>query len=498
VQSTVFDEEDADQEAERVGAWLEFDSHDVSVRVALSTVDSTGAARNLEWEHSGFDMDAEAQAAEDAWVAALDGIRVAGGTESEQTQFASALYRTLLMPNLFSDADGRYRGFDGNTHTGEDHRYFTDFSLWDSYRSTHPLYTLLWPQEHREMLRSLARMAEQGGNLPRWPLALWDGGFMVGSPAHIVVAEAAIKELGDFEMASLLEIATDDALGRTEPAYAARPDIELYETHGYYPADEVGSSVSWTQEVSLADYALSRVAAGAKDRDHLAERSGWWRNLYDEEVGYFHGRNSDGNFAEFLSDGAWLDEYSEGNARQYLWGVPHDPEGLFEVLGGESIAIDRLTEFFENALIDETLDWLPQSWYWAGNEHDIHTPWLFALAGRPDLTREWVDWAAHTAYSDQADGLPGNDDGGTMSAWYAWAAMGLYPLAGTDRYVLGRPFFERIELPGPGDGLTIERCAEGDIGEIRLDGQALSEAQLRHEDLICASLLEFTCASEQP
>jgi predicted alpha-1,2-mannosidase len=496
-QSSVFVEE-GELEAERIGAWLGFDTHEVHLRVALSTVDAQGALRNLELEHNGFDLEAEEEAAWDAWAQALGDVRIRGGSEAEQVQFASALYRCLLMPNLFSDADGRYRGFDGSVHASTGHRYFTDFSLWDTYRSTHPLYTLIWPQEHREMLRSMARMAEQGGNLPRWPLAIWDGGFMVGSPAQIVVAEAAIKGLGDFEQEALIQVAVDDALGRTEPDYAGRPDIELYESTTYYPADEVGSSVSWTQEVALADHALSLVASNSKDRAWLGERAGWWRNLYDDEVGFFHGRNADGSFTELVSDGAWLDEFSEGNARQYLWGVPHDPEGLFELLGGEAIAVDRLSEFFENAVTDDTLDWLPQSWFWAGNEHDIHTPWLFALAGRPDLTREWVSWTANTHYSDQADGLPGNDDGGTLSAWYAWAAMGLYPLAGTDRYVLGRPFFEQIELPGPGGGLLIKRCPAGELGAILLDGEALSEPELRHEDLFCASVLEFTCASANP
>jgi predicted alpha-1,2-mannosidase len=318
---------------------------------------------------------------------------------------------------------------------------------------------------------------------------------MLGSPAHVVVGEAALKGLGDFEEAALIEFAVADALGENDPPYAARPDIEVYEAHHYYPGDEIGRSVSWTLEVAIADYALSKVAARATDRAWLSERSGWWANLYDPELGYIHARNSDGSFAEMASEGAWLDEFAEGNARQYLWHVPHDPEALFQLLGGEAIAMQRLEDFFEGALTDDTLDWLPQGWFWASNEHDIHTPWLFALGGRPDLTRSWVDWVAQTHYSDQADGIPGNDDGGTLSAWYAWSAMGLYPLAGTDRYVLGRPFFEHIEIPGPGDGLLITRCPEGALGEIRLDGHVLTSPDVTHDELVGASRLDFGCAS---
>ena len=494
IESMVANEEDDTVEAIQVGGWLQFDTREVHVRMALSTVDAEGALTNMEQEHTGFELQDTQDAALAIWEQALAGVRVAGGTESQRSMFASSLYRALLMPNLYSDVDGRYRGFDQNVHDDPGHRYFTDFSLWDTYRTTHPLYTFLWPDEHREMLRSWARMAEQGGNLPRWPLALWDGGFMVGSPAHIVVAEAVQKGLNDFEEDALLDIALLDAFGSHEPEYGARPDIELYEQVGFYPADQIRSSVSWTLEAALADYALAQVAPSQKTQAYLAERSTWWKNLYDPDVGFIHGRNTDGSFQELVSEGTWLSEFSEGNARQYLWAVPHDPEGLFSLLGGEAIAMERLNDFFEQAVTDETLDWLPQGWFWAGNEHDIHTPYLFALGGRPELTHKWVDWVVDTHYSDQADGLPGNDDGATLSAWLAWTAMGMYPLAGTDRYVLSRPWFERIEIDRPDGTLRIERCPEGDVGEIWLDGTALTSTELRHEELACASLLEFRCA----
>lgn len=251
------------------------------------------------------------------------------------------------------------------------------------------------------------------------------------------------------------------------------------------------------QELCLADAALSRVDTLDPDTAaHLADRATWWRAIYDEDVGFFHARNSDGSFEDFDSESWWLDEYSEGNARQYLWMVPHDPEGLFEVLGGKDVAIARLEELFDETAADDT-EWqsgLPGRWYWHGNEIDIHVPWLFALAGRPDLTRQWVAWVMAERYSTEATGLAGNDDGGTLSAWYVWAAMGLYPLAGTDRYVLGDPVFTRVEIQMPDGVFTIERLGTDELAEIRLDGQVLTQPDLHHEQLVVGSTLSFVGA----
>lgn len=480
-----------------LGAWLTFDAPDVGARVAISMVDAEGAALNLAEEHDGFDVEAAAAAAGERWADALSAVRVWGGTEDERTIFATALYHSLQMPTITSDADGRYRGFDQEVHVASDFRYRTDFSLWDTYRTTHPLYTLLWPDEHVEMLRSLARMAEEGGALPRWPAANWDGGFMVGSPADIVVSEAWLKGLREYDEDVIFDTAVAVAAGAVEAPYAGRPDLSTYETYGYYPSDLFGSSVAATMEYAIADAALARVGAVAPDlvpagdAALFAERAGYWRNLWDPGVGFFHGRRSDGTFDELSSEAAWLDEFSEGNARQYLWLVPQDTAGLFEALGGEARAIERLDEFFAESVAyeEDGLTGLPKPWYWHGNEVDIHAPWLFALAGRPDLTVEWVDWVMGTWYGTGPDGLAGNDDGGTLSAWYVWAAMGLYPMAGSDRYVLGRPRFDRVEVPG--QELVIERVEGEDLEGVYLDGALVEEADVRHRHLVGGHTLSF-------
>ncbi len=485
-------------EGASLGAWLRFDARTVRVRVALSTTDAAGAEANLAAEHDDFDQDAELTEARTAWETVFAPIRVWGGTEDQRRIFATALYHTHMMPTLWSDADGRYRGFDRQVH--EDGPYWTDFSLWDTYRTVHPLYTLLWPDTHRALLGSLARMAEQGGALPRWPIADWDGGFMVGTPAAIVAAEAWIKGLRDFGEDSIFPAAVAVATGAVDAPYGAPPDVATLEATGWYPADVVGTSVANLQELNIADAALA-AAEGAPGVDaataaHLAERSGWWANVWDPEVGFFHARLSDGSFDDFPSESAWLDEYAEGNARQYLWLVPQDPEGLFATLGGEEAAVARLEAFFEGARAEYEAgeDGLPDPYYWHGNEADLHAAWLFALAGRPDLTREWVRWIEETQYGTGADGLAGNDDAGTLSAWYVWAAIGLYPLAGSDRYVLGDPLFDRVEIDREdGTTLVIERLGGGEVEAVRVDGEPWEAPDIRHAELAAASTLTF-CA----
>lgn len=488
-------------EGVQAGGWFSYDADDltdgtVSVRLALSLVDAEGAAANLAAEHDGFDVEQDADAARAAWAALLDRIQVYGGSDEDATIFATALYHSLLMPTAIDDVDGRYMGFDGEIHTTDSH-YYTDFSLWDTYRTEHPLLALLWPEAQTDMLRSLARMSEQGGSLPLWPLATWDAGAMLGSPAQVVIGESWQKGLlrdadgqPDPDAEVLLDAALEVATGADGLPYGTRPDVSLYDSLGYYPSDQVGRSVAWTQEVSVADAALAPMAEDLGQPDEAAmlrERSEDWKNVYDPAVGYFHARLSDGSFSTDFDDLLWSDEYAEGNARQYLWLAQQDPEGLIDELGGDAAFVERLDAFFEASAREDQTFW-PRENYWHGNEPDIHAPWLFALAGRPDLSRTWVDWVIRTFYGTGADGLAGNDDAGTLSAWYAWSAMGIYPLAGTDRYVLGATRFDRVEFPIEGGTLCI-RASDSDSPA--LDGQAWSSPTVPHATLIRGGVLSL-------
>jgi len=492
-----------DDDSVRVGLWMTFADPEVAARVGMSLTDAEGALLALE-DTPGFDVEATAASAASEWTDALDRVRVWGGTTDQQAIFATSLYHSLQLPTRMSDVDGRYRGFDDAVHEDPGHPYYSDFSLWDTYRTTHPLYTQLWPEHHRDMLRSWARMVEEGGAIPKWPLATWDPGFMVGSPGHIVVGEAILKGLdvgGDFEADVLLDNALDVALGRISPPYAARPDPNQYGELGYWPSEDAGRMVAWQLEVALADYALAEAldlrGEASEDATELRRRSAFWKNVYNPSTGWMQGRSEDGGWIDLVSESGWDDVYTEGNARQYVWMVPHDPDGLFEAMGGPEVAVERLTELFDGAKEDALDDivGVPEDWYWHGNEIDIHAPWMFALAGRPDLTREAVRWVLETWYGTGPDGLAGNDDGGTLSAWAVWASLGVYPMAGTDWYVLGWPVFERIELDRE-DGTTLIITRSGELTdnsdvEIAIDGETYTEARLLHSVWSTASTLEF-------
>jgi predicted alpha-1,2-mannosidase len=468
-----------DQEGQELGAWFSFPQEStVQLRMALSNVDLDGAKANYSAEHSGYDLSVDIAAARTEWEDYLSAVEVWGGTEDERSIFATALYHSLQMPSLYSDADFRYRGFDGEIHN-DGRPFYNDFSLWDTYRTTHPLYTLLWPQLHQDVLWSLAQMSLQGNGLPRWPLANSDTGVMLGTSLNIVFAEALQKGVTGFDEDALTTHALDAMMNRKELSFGAPPNLYTYDEVGYWPADEVGRSVAWTQEQAVADFALGTWAkqwGAVEDGEWLLTRSGFWKELWDEDVGFFHGRNRDGSFIELTSESQWIEDYAEGNARQYLWMAPHDPEGLFSVIGANHL--DRLREFFVEMEEDDGLaPGIPEVWYWHGNEIDIHAPFLFALAGAPHETDQWVQWIMNHRYSSTPDGLAGNDDGGTLSAWYVWASMGLYPLAGTDRFVLTLPIWDRILVRS--SVLDVQRYTQ-QREEVWVDGQEWMAPDVRH------------------
>jgi predicted alpha-1,2-mannosidase len=468
-----------------LGAWLNFAANStVRLRVALSNVDMPGAQNNFASEHGGFDIDIAQQEAKTDWQEWLSVIQIWGGSDDERSIFATALYHALQMPTLFSDADGRYRGFDEAIHN-DGRPFYSDFSLWDTYRTIHPLYTLLWPDAHSDLLWSLAQMSLQGGGLPRWPLANQDAGVMIGTSINIVFPEALRKGITNFKEDELYQFATDAMMQRTSLEFGATPDLETYEQLGYWPFDEVGRSVAWTQEQSIADYALGMLAienGDTTDGEHLLARSSNWKNLWDEEIQFFHGRNRNGTFAELESESAWVDDFTEGNARQYLWLTPHDPSGLFETLGGNSITLERLTELFEE-MEDEDGEFpgLPERWYWHGNEPTLHVPWLFSLAGDKETGDEWIDWLRKNRYAADPVGLAGNDDGGTLSAWYIFASLGFYPISGTTTYVLGEPIWDRSQIIINDQNITIDRIIHTQ-NKIELDGESWISPTFEHSN----------------
>ncbi|MBM75850.1 MAG: hypothetical protein CMK59_10655 [Proteobacteria bacterium] len=470
-----------------LGGWFSFEPDStVRMRIALSNLSVLKAQSNFEAQHSGFDINQDREAALAVWRDKLNAIQVWGGDEAEREIFATALYHTLMMPTLFSDHDHEFLSFGGVTRN-EDRPFYTDFSLWDTYRTVHPLYTLLWPDLHVDLLWSLTQMALDGGGLPRWPLANTDAGVMLGTSVNIVTAEAYLKGLSGFDESNFYTFSKNAMLDREPLNFGNPPNLTTYEELGYWPEEEHGRSVAWAQEQSIADYALAQMGLSmgdSVDANHLLARSENWRNLWDPQIEWFHGRKRDGSFGELISESAWDEDFTEGNARQYLWLVPHNPEGLFETIGGTERTLERLHEFFDEMEdADIEAPGAPESWYWHGNEPDIHVPFFFALATEPQSTDRWVDWIQKNRYSATPDGLAGNDDGGTLSAWYVLSSIGLYPLAGTDRYVLTTPIWDRTEFNLQEKSLTIEKNGSGIRSEIQIGGTKWTSPDVTHSQL---------------
>ncbi|HJN74562.1 MAG TPA: GH92 family glycosyl hydrolase [Myxococcota bacterium] len=463
--------------AEGDKAAFRFDA-DVELQVGLSAVDLDGARNNLEVELPSWDFAATVEQAWRSWDEALGNVRIAGGTEEEQVLFSSALMHTRMMPTLFTDIDGRYRGLDLEVHEADGWTYYTDFSLWDTYRTLHPWVILAWPELAADHAHSLADMGAKRGFIPRWPAGVIESGSMVGHSADIVLGESMRKGVTDWPAEEAFEVAWTTA---TDPE-AERSRGEYYLDHGWIPHDLEHGGVSKTQEYAIDDAGLAMWAAELGRADEarmLFSRSASYQNVFNPETGWMQGRNSDGSWVEMEMEG-WPDPYVEGNPYQYAFLAPHDVEGLAELYGGPAELRARLSEIFELSA-DEEDTFAPDPYYWHGNEPDLHYAFLFAALGDPSQTQRWVKWILETRYSAGPGGLDGNDDGGTLSAWYCFATLGLYPLNGTDDYVLTTPRFEVAVIDRPGGALTIEAHGEGDYtAAVLLDGEPLQSAIISH------------------
>lgn len=448
-----------------VGAWLRFDtaaSPTVEVQVCLSYVDIEGARKALAAELPALDFAAtRAQTLLD-WEAELSVMDVEGGTQDQRVILYTALYHALQMPTIWSDVDGRYRGFDKQIHVAEGWTYMTDMSLWDTFRTQHPLLALLWPERQRDVMRSLVAMREQGGYVPRWPMGAGDTGSMIGQHAAALAADSVLKGITGFDQESLYEGLHQAANGPLPPGgYGGRDCIEEYLEYGYCPSDLHKESVSLTLEYAFDDFCLARFAESlGREDDALVydSRAKSYAPLFHPESAFFRPRMSDGTWDGPFDPKLWSfsnEWYVEGTAWQWLWFVPHDEPGLRALFGGDEPFVAKLDDFFQQAKDVFQFD-LPSPFYYHGNEPDIHASVLFARAGRPDLAQRWTRWVADVSYKTTYDGLVGNDDAGTLSSWYAFAAMGLYPTPCVPGYTVLAPIFDQVTLHLPGGDVIVE------------------------------------------
>jgi predicted alpha-1,2-mannosidase len=364
------------------------------------------------------------------------------------------------------------------------------------------------------MIRSLICMAKQGGWLPRWPSGYGYTNSMLGSAADIVISEAWQKGIRDYDIDFAYENMKKIALASTPKgaAFSGRDDNELCIKYGYCPADSMEEAVSRTLEFAWSDYAISKLArqlGHAEDAEYFFQKSMLYKNVWNPETQYFQPRNADGSFSTDFKpllltyldgDEKYTNDYVEGSALQWRWAPFFDANGLTGLFNSREYFIEELNQFFEKT--DPAVGkWNPGSYYWHGNEPDIHAAYLFNTVDRPDLTQKWVRWIMDNKYTNRNDGLDGNDDGGTLSAWYVLSAMGIYPVAGTDEYQLGAPLFEKMVVHLQGGDLQIltKNYAPDHIyvSRILLNDIPLDRTWIRHDDIVNGGILTFEM-SEKP
>ncbi len=481
-----------------VGAYVGFDGagEPVVVKVGISYQSVEQARANIEAQVPDFDFDAVVRDARRRWNEVLSKIEVEGATEREKEIFYTALYHAYMMPSVWTEANGKYMGFDGGVHDSGEHTYYTDFSLWDTFRTLHPLLFLIEPDASEDMMQSLVRMYEQGGSIPRWPLAEGYTSCMVGTSADIVLAEAYLKGLRGFDYETAYQGCYEHATGPVPDA--GRHGLDAYHSDGYICTGIAENGVSLTLEYCYDDAALALWAHEmglTEDYEFFKQNSHNWKNYWDASTGFLRPRDCDGTFVQPFSPNFVFSRYFvEGNAWHWLWYVPHDPKGLIELFGSESAFIDRLNYFFENTSPFPN-DPLPPTCYWHGNEPDIFSAYLFNWTHRADLAQRWARWIMQTKYANTPDGIDGNDDCGTLSAWYVFSALGFFPVAGTDMYVLGSPIFDRatVHMKGGDLAIVVENNSPENmyVQEVYLNGYPLDSPYFRHEQIEDGGELRF-------
>ena len=483
---------------------------ELNVRVGLSFVDIEGALNNLEQEAPHADFDKYRHQAEQAWETQLKAIEVEGGTADERTVFYTALYHSFTTPNVASDIDGKYRGTDLNIHQlgPDDGLHYTVFSLWDTFRSLHPLLNYLEPQRSRDFVRTMLRMFSDGDQLPVWELAGNYTGCMIGYHSVPVIQDAVSWGINGFNQNLALQ-------AMLQAADSAHLGLPAYSSFGYIPLDEEHESVSKTLEYAFDDACIAAFAKQLLPEDtetnrlieRFTRRGLSYRNLF----------NSATNFIQPKRGGAWLEDfeprevnfnYSEANGWQYNFFTPQDINGHIDLMGGDSVYFHMLERMFTSSS-ETTGRQQPDitgmiGQYAHGNEPSHHMAYLYPYVGNTSRTAELIRQIRTELYPNAPDGLSGNEDCGQMSAWYVWSTLGLYPVTpGSDQLVAGIPGFEKIVLtPQPLNGqqtnpLTIEfRGDHHYVDGWSLNGENMTKSWIPKQALLEGGILSFKGANE--
>lgn len=478
-----------------IGAYMRYNFEsptEVEMKIGISYVSLDNARENLEEETSGRTFNAILLDARKEWNRYLSKIEVEGGSEEDKTIFYTALYHTLIHPNTLNDINGDYPKMKTRETLKTKGTRYTVFSLWDTYRNLHQLMGLVYPKQQSNMVKSMLQIYDESGWLPKWELNATETTTMVGDPAGIIIADTYLKGIRDFDVEKAYKAMLKSA-GQLEDN-PLRPGLHDYIEKGYLTTKTTNSgSVSTTQEYNIADYAIAQLAKELGKKDdykRFSKRAISYRKLFDKEFNLLRPRNDDGSWLTPYNpeSGANFEKnlgFIEGNAWQYTFMVPHDIKGLMKLMGGSKPFAQRLQDVFDKGQFD------------MANEPDIAYPYLFNyVKGQEFRTQDMVAALLEKHFKNSPDGIPGNDDTGTMSAWAVFSMMGIYPVnPAAPMYALTKPKFDKITIHlddeyYKGQTLVIQSTVplKGEaIKNIRIDGKPIKGYFVSHQDLVNTS-----------
>lgn len=481
------------------------ENEQIVIRTAISGVSMEGAERNFMAEAQESDFDSYLYKAKNLWNDALGKIEVENSDMDETVTFYTALYHSMLAPTIYGDVDGSYYGPDKKIHKADGWTNYSTFSLWDTYRAAHPLFTIIQPERVNDMVKSLIAFSEQNGRLPVWNMFGSETDMMIGYHSVPVIVDAYLKGIGDFDAESALK----------ECVKTANLDdyrqIGLYKNMGYIPYDVVDKynsenwSLSKTLEYAFDDYCIAIMAEkmGKEDlADNFYKRASNYRNVFNENSSFMQPKDSKGNFIAGFKPEEYTPHITESNGWQYLWSVQHDVDGLIELIGGKKRFEEKLDSMF--TLIPKENEQLPIfstgmiGQYVHGNEPSHHVAYLYNYTDSPWKTQKYVSEIMHELYKNSPDGLCGNEDCGQMSAWYVMSAMGIYPVNPVSgEYQIGTPMFSEMQIRFAENkvfkilakNVSRENCY---VKSVKLNGVALEKPFINHKDIMKGGVIEFT------
>ena len=479
-----------------IGAYMSYnfkEPTDVEVKIGVSYVSIENARNNLIKETNELSFEKIHQQTKLSWDNLLSKIDVEGGTNNDKTIFYTALYHALIHPNTLNDVNGEYPKMKSRETLKTEGTRFTVFSLWDTYRNLHSLMSLVYPKQQSDMVKSMLSIYDESGWLPKWELNSTETTTMVGDPAGIIIADTYLRGIKDFNIEKAYEAMTKSAT--VLEGNLLRPGIREYLKKGYLTTESTKSgSVSTTQEYNISDFAIAQLAKGLEkkeDEDFYKKRSISYRKLFDKDFNLLRPRNKDNSWVKPFKPetGANFKKnlgFIEGNSWQYTFMLSHDIKGLIELMGGEKAYSQQLQKVFNIGQFD------------MANEPDIGYPYLFNyIKGEEWRSQKIVSSLISKYFKNTPDGLPGNDDTGTMSAWLIYSMMGIYPISPAEPiYTFATPLFDKITIQldsryYKNKQLIIEKEGEGFIRKIKLNDKTINSFFINHQDLVNAGHLKI-------